>query len=196
MLVALIIMKITHDLIHHSFRFVFLNNTPIHACKDFTKKSSWSLLFVPMGLHYRKYPSTMSFGCFRISHDDIIKRKHFPRYWPLWGEFTFHPSHRPVRRSFDAFFDLRLNIRLSKQSRRWWFETPWRSSWRHCNVYIEHTPFDVNIKCSVMFGIGLTGQNKNIILDIFTGIPNSKRLVQHDTLFMMLIDVINKGSVP
>ena len=44
---------------------------------------------------------------------------------PLGGESTggFH-SQRPVTRSFDAFFDLRLNKRLSKQSRRRWFETP------------------------------------------------------------------------
>ena len=32
------------------------------------------------------------------------------------GEF---PSQRPVTQSFDAFFDLRLNKRLSKQSRGW-----------------------------------------------------------------------------
>ena len=43
------------------------------------------------------------------------------------------PSQRPVMRSFDVFFDLRLNNRLSKQSWGWWFETPWRSLWRHCN---------------------------------------------------------------
>ena len=43
------------------------------------------------------------------------------------------PSQRPVTRSFDAFFDLRLNKRLSKQSRRRWFETPSRSLWRHRN---------------------------------------------------------------
>ena len=49
---------------------------------------------------------------------------------PVTGEF---PSHRPVTRSFDVFFDLHLNKRLSKQSRRWWFETPSRSLWRHCN---------------------------------------------------------------
>ena len=30
-------------------------------------------------------------------------------------------------------FDLGLNKWLSKQSRRWWFETPSRSLWRHCN---------------------------------------------------------------
>ena len=47
---------------------------------------------------------------------------------PVTGEF---PSQRPVTRSFDVFFDLRLNKRLSKQSRRWWFETQSYSLWRH-----------------------------------------------------------------
>ena len=45
---------------------------------------------------------------------------------PVTGEF---PSQRQVTRSFD----LHLNKRLSKQSRRWWFETPSRSLWRHCD---------------------------------------------------------------
>ena len=46
------------------------------------------------------------------------------------GEFA---AQRPVTRSFDVFFDLRLNKPLSKQSWRLWFETPSRSSlhWRH-----------------------------------------------------------------
>ena len=47
------------------------------------------------------------------------------------GEF---PSQKPVTQSFDVFFDLRLNKRLSKQSWGWWFETPSRSLWSHCNV--------------------------------------------------------------
>ena len=46
------------------------------------------------------------------------------------GEF---PAQRPVARSFDIFFDLRLNKRLSKQSRGWWFDTLSRPLWRHCN---------------------------------------------------------------
>ena len=37
------------------------------------------------------------------------------------GEF---PSQRPATQSFDAFFYLFLNKRLSKQSWGWWFETP------------------------------------------------------------------------
>ena len=36
------------------------------------------------------------------------------------------PSPRPVTRSFDVFFDLRLNKRFSKQSWGWWLETPSR----------------------------------------------------------------------
>ena len=53
------------------------------------------------------------------------------------GELTGHrqiPAQRPVTRIFDIFFDLRLNKRLSKQSWSWWFETPWCTLWRHCNV--------------------------------------------------------------
>ena len=40
---------------------------------------------------------------------------------PVPGEF---PAQRPVTRSFDVFFYLCLNKRLSKQSWGWWFETP------------------------------------------------------------------------
>ena len=45
------------------------------------------------------------------------------------GEF---PSQRPVIRSFDIFFDVRLYKRLSKQSRRQWFEAPSHPLWRRC----------------------------------------------------------------
>ena len=45
-------------------------------------------------------------------------------------------SQRPVLRSSDVFFDLRMNKRLSKRSWGWWFETSSRSLWRHCNVYL------------------------------------------------------------
>ena len=41
------------------------------------------------------------------------------------------PAQRPMTRSFDVFFDLRLNKRLSRQSWGWWFETLWRPLWRH-----------------------------------------------------------------
>ena len=49
---------------------------------------------------------------------------------PVTGEF---PAQRLVTRSFDVFFDLCLNKRMSKQSWGWWFETLLRTLWRHCN---------------------------------------------------------------
>ena len=59
-------------------------------------------------------------------YDDVIKWTHCP----VPGEF---PAQRPVTRSFNVFFDLRLNKRLSKQSWGWWFETLPYPLWRHCN---------------------------------------------------------------
>ena len=53
---------------------------------------------------------------------------------PVTGEF---PIQRTVTRSFDVFFDLRLNKRLSKQSWGRWFETPSRPLWRHYNVLLR-----------------------------------------------------------
>ena len=83
-------------------------------------------------------------GMFRLSeqfngyHDDVIKWKHFRVAGPLCGEFTGKfPSQRPVTRSFDVYFNLRPNKRLSKQSRRRWFESPSCSLWRHCNDYLR-----------------------------------------------------------
>ena len=57
---------------------------------------------------------------------------------PVTDEF---PTQRPVTRSFAVFFDLRLNKRLSNFSSGWWFETPSRSLWRHCNVSVADTAY-------------------------------------------------------
>ena len=71
-------------------------------------------------------------------NDDVIKWKHFPRNWPFVrgihrSPLNF-PAQKPVTRSFDVFFYLRLNKRLSKQSWGWWFETLSRPLWHHCDV--------------------------------------------------------------
>ena len=49
---------------------------------------------------------------------------------PVSGEFL---AQRPVTRSFDVFFDVRLIKRLNKHSRGWWFETLSHPLWRHRN---------------------------------------------------------------
>ena len=61
--------------------------------------------------------------------------KQFPRYWPFVVTDEF-PSQRLVTRSFDVFFDLRLNKRFSEHSWGWWFETPSHSLWLHRNDYV------------------------------------------------------------
>ena len=91
---------------------------------------------------------------FRSLHDDVIRWKHFPRYWPfVWG-FTglrWIPSTEPVTRSFDIFFDLRPNKRLSKQSWGWWFETLLCPLWRQYD-YIEEKK--TNIWNHFIYGVG------------------------------------------
>ena len=51
---------------------------------------------------------------------------------PVTGEIT---TQRPFKRSFDVFFYLSLNKRLTKHPWGWLFETPSCSLWRHCNEY-------------------------------------------------------------
>ena len=104
-------------------------------------REGWSM--VPLTAHMITYKRIIR--CTSISHrrDPWWRHQmeHFPCYWPFVrgihrspvnGEF---PSQRPVTRSFDIFFDLRLNTRLNKQSWGWLFETPSRSSWRHFNAH-------------------------------------------------------------
>ena len=55
-----------------------------------------------------------------------------PSCWEFTGPREFS-TQRPVTQSFDVFFDLRLNKRLSKQPWGWWFETPSWSLWHQCN---------------------------------------------------------------
>ena len=50
---------------------------------------------------------------------------------PFCGEFT---GHRQWRRALMFSLICALNKRLIKQSCGWWFETPWRPLWCHCNV--------------------------------------------------------------
>ena len=74
-----------------------------------------------------------------LFHDDVIKWKHFPRYWPFVRGIHRSPVNSPHKgqwcgASMFCFSDLRPNKRLSKQSWGWWFETPSDPLWRLCNA--------------------------------------------------------------
>ena len=81
---------------------------------------------------------------------------------PVIGEF---PSQRPVPRSFDVFFDLRLNTRLNKQSRGWWFETPSRPLWRHMVIVMKKTPsvIDHRVSCPQVWRHRVHDANRNLL---------------------------------
>ena len=78
---------------------------------------------------------------------------------PVTGEF---PSQRPVTRSFDVFFDLGLNKRLSEKSKRWWFETPSCSLWRHRMIQASMSRQDVKRK---------THKNKHLMSFFYSVVP-------------------------
>ena len=82
-------------------------------------RRSQAYISYDMGLVHKEY-SRLSTICMMTSSSGNI----FRVTGPLCGEFTGHPTEKPVTRGFDVFFDLRPNKRLSKQSWGWWFETP------------------------------------------------------------------------
>ena len=92
---------------------------------------AWNIM---TSLWYCEWSAEWVYGMMMSSNGNIF---HVTGH--LCGEFTGpgeFPAQRPVTRSFDVFFDLRLNKWLSKQWRGWWFETLSRPLWRHHNV--EH----------------------------------------------------------
>ena len=69
-----------------------------------------------------------------ITHDHVIKWKHFLRYWafvgnsPVTSEF---PAQKLLTRSFDVFFDLRLNI------------NGWENNHEAADLRCHRPPYDV-----------------------------------------------------
>ena len=95
----------------------FLQSVYGHGHRRFHKKSHvYPKIYAPLGGRQRNYSELLVF-CKGNS--------------PVTSEF---PPPRPVTRSFDVFFDLRLNKRLNKQTGRRWFRTPSRSLWRYRNA--------------------------------------------------------------
>ena len=68
------------------------------------------------------------------------------------------PAQRQVTRSFDVFFDLRLNKRFNKQSWGWWFETLSHPLWRHRNAYYASALFWLQWFPGLLFVTLLLGQ--------------------------------------
>ena len=61
----------------------------------------------------------------KYSHDDVIKWKHFPRYWPFVRGIHRPPVNSPHKGQWRGALMFSLI---------WWFETLSRPLWRHCNA--------------------------------------------------------------
>ena len=123
---------------------------------------------------------------------------------PVIGEF---PAQRPVMRSFDVFFNLHLNNRLSKQSWGWWFETP---LWCHCNVkattrhndtviVTSWCPFDVPImplSHQNEFATSFWLNNSIILYHYFTGVTLTRWRHQMETFSALLAIYAGNSQVP
>ena len=111
----------------------------INCCPEVTNKGVHLTFIFTQNLVYTDFMHLLQIYMMTSSNGDIFRItgrcKENP---PVASGF---PSQRPVTLSFDIFFDVRLNKRLNKQSRRWWFETPWRSLWRHCNGNLTKNSF-------------------------------------------------------
>ena len=99
---------------------------------------------------------------------------------PVSGEF---PAQRPVTRSFDVFFELRLNERLSKQSWGWWSETPSCPLWRHSDAsLIFHNQYLISLThCYLMLTNGIEIFALSLVrgpmLQLFPKTHTSKHLI-------------------
>ena len=87
-------------------------------------------------------------------HDDVIKWKHFPCYWP----FVPGPVNSPHKGQWCGAFMFSLictlNKRSSEQSWGWWFETPSCPLWHHCNATTEsESAYHIFTSYQLMFSL-------------------------------------------
>ena len=86
---------------------------------------NYSLISLQFSYCYIRY---LLWNCI---HDEVMTWKHFLRYWPfvrgnpLVTLVIDWRIQRAVRRSFDVFFEVRLNKQLDKQQSCQWSETLW-----------------------------------------------------------------------
>ena len=78
-----------------------------------------------------KYQCIVGMATYGESHGDVIKWKHFPRYWPFVREFTGH-RWIPRTKASDAELWCFTWSPLAPTVDRT-METPSRWLWRHCN---------------------------------------------------------------
>ena len=136
---------IFHDFIGFEFRICLIFSVVNLKCIHLVFAMSWPFQQILVSRYSTGWSVAKLFECIGPSLVITACKCHASSWWRHQME-TFSallafcgnspvtdesPAQRPVTRSFCVFFDLRLNKRLSKQSRGWWFETPSCSLWCH-----------------------------------------------------------------
>ena len=117
--------SLLHHVIHHWYRNVqsIIPKLVCYVRWNYGRKQIW--------LNVHQWTGTW------LDHDDVIKWKHSPRYWPFVRGIHRSPVNSPHKGQWRGALVFSLICAwiksLGKQSWGWWFETPSRSLWRHCN---------------------------------------------------------------
>ena len=119
--------------IHSNQQIIFNINLVTANWNNFTA-SFWHWVSSTGKMSFWYWNGPLLEHCPSISrHGDGMEMETFSVLLALCERNPF-PTQSPVTRSCDIFFDLRLNKRLSKQSRLRRFETPSRSLWYHYDL--------------------------------------------------------------
>ena len=103
----------------------------------------------------------LSRGGLERIHDDVIKWKHFPRYWSFVRGIHRSPVNSPHKDQWRGVLMFSLICAWTNGLVNWrrrWFETPWRSLWRH---------YDVAITSHVRHGVSNNRQIDNVFNCLF-----------------------------
>ena len=92
-----------------------------------------------------------NFGVVQLLNYPIARLRNLIKSYGKTSGPRWIPAQRSVTRSFDVFFDLCLNKRLSKQWWGWWFETLSHPLWRHSNVSFKFREMRENANTFVFF---------------------------------------------
>ena len=69
----------------------------------------------------------------RSNHDDVIKWEHVPRYCPFARGIHWSPVNFPHKSQWCGALMFSLTYTWINGWVNWWFETPSRPLWSHCN---------------------------------------------------------------
>ena len=108
---------------------VYLRNADVLRRR--VNESFWVIHGSPTNYMWQYYITALGLLLTKM-HDDVIKWKYFPCYWPFVRGIHRSQVNSPHKGQWRGA--LIFSWSMSIQWWGWWFETPSRLLWPHCNV--------------------------------------------------------------